>query len=258
MPTFDSDGVTIAYTDEGAGPPVLLIHGFASNKTVNWRATGWVKTLTEAGYRVITIDNRGHGESQKLYDPEAYKTTLMAADAARLIDHLGLPRVVAHGYSMGARITAFLALAAPEKLAGVILSGLAGNLVHGVGGGPIAEALRAPSLESVTDRNARAFRLFADQTKSDREALAACILAARQTLTVDDLASITLPTLSVAGSEDVISGSVDELVSWLPNATGVTLPGKDHMSAVGDKGHKAAVLDFLSARAALSDGWQNP
>lgn len=246
MPHFTHDNVTLDYLDEGEGPPVLLIHGFASNRAVNWVNTSWITTLKKAGRRVLAIDNRGHGKSEKLYDPACYQTTLMAADAIALLDHLGLETAVVMGYSMGARISAFAARAAPERLSGLVLSGLASNLIHGVGGGPaIAAAMEAPSLAAVTDPGARAFRLFADQTGADRRALAACIRASRQTLTASDMAAIATPTLVVAGDKDDIAGSADELAAIMPNATPVSLPGRDHMTAVGDKGHKDAVLTFL-------------
>jgi len=90
--SFLSDGVEIAFLDEGAGAPVLLIHGFASNTVVNWVDTGWVRFLTSNGFRVISIDNRGHGRSQKLYRVEDYGAPQMAEDARRLLDHLGIPR----------------------------------------------------------------------------------------------------------------------------------------------------------------------
>ncbi|WP_288580368.1 alpha/beta fold hydrolase, partial [uncultured Methylobacterium sp.] len=94
MQTFDSDGVPIAYVDvapkEGAGDPILLIHGFASNHAVNWVNTSWVRSLTGAGRRVIALDNRGHGRSGKLYDLEAYSSDLMAEDARRLLDQADL------------------------------------------------------------------------------------------------------------------------------------------------------------------------
>ncbi len=110
MQFFDSDGVRIAYIDfapaSGAGDPVLLVHGFASNHAVNWVNTMWVKTLTRAGYRVIALDNRGHGQSEKLYEPAAYTPAVMAEDARRLLDHLGIERADVMGYSMGARIAA--------------------------------------------------------------------------------------------------------------------------------------------------------
>ncbi len=113
MHKFNSDSVEIAFDDVGQGEPVLLIHGFASNGRVNWVDTGWVKTLVDGGFRVITMDNRGHGESEKLYNPDLYSAAEMAEDARRLLDHLGIPRAHVMGYSMGARIAAFLTIAIP-------------------------------------------------------------------------------------------------------------------------------------------------
>jgi|SRR6185437_5879722 len=78
MPSFDSDGVEIAFIDEGEGEPLLLIHGFASNVAANWVDPGWVRMLTQSGRRVVAYDNRGHGRSEKLYDPDVYGAPLMA------------------------------------------------------------------------------------------------------------------------------------------------------------------------------------
>src|SRR5579872_4441485 len=124
MPTFHNGAVEIAYLDEGHGEPIVLVHGFASTKEVNWVAPGWVSTLTRAGRRVIALDNRGHGQSSKLYDPAAYHSAIMAQDVRALLDHLALPRADVMGYSMGARIAAFLALADPQRVRAVVLGGL--------------------------------------------------------------------------------------------------------------------------------------
>ena len=74
----------------GEGKPLLFIHGFGSNGKVNWVDTGWVETLVGAGYQAITFDNRGHGRSEKLYDPALYSARIMARDAINLLDHLGI------------------------------------------------------------------------------------------------------------------------------------------------------------------------
>ena len=244
---FNSDGVEIAYQQWGEGQPILLIHGFASNMNVNWRDTGWVATLNKAGYRVIAIDNRGHGESEKLYDKALYLAPMMAEDARRLLDHLNIERAAVMGYSMGARISAFLTLHHPARVRCVVFGGMASNLVNGVGGTEaIAQALLAPTLSDVTDREARGFRIFADSTKADKQALAACILSSRVKLKAEALAAIQCPALFVAGELDEVAGSIDGIVAMLPHARGVTLPRRNHMNAVGDSGYKQAVLAFLN------------
>ena len=253
MRYFNSDGVSIAYIDvpphAGTGDPILLVHGFASNHAVNWVNTLWVNTLTRAGYRVIAFDNRGHGESEKLYDPDAYQSHRMAEDARRLLDHLGIEKADVMGYSMGARITAHLALASPERMRSAILGGLGIHLVEGVGlplG--IADAMEAPSLDGLTDPMQRMFRAFAEQTRSDLRALAACIRGSRQVLSPAEIASITLPTLVAVGTRDDVAGSGPELVRLLPRGRGLDIPGRDHNLAVGDKVHKQGVLEFLASR----------
>ncbi|MEO1102850.1 MAG: alpha/beta hydrolase [Pseudomonadota bacterium] len=247
MPSFDSGGVTIDYLDEGDGPLIVLIHGFASNRNVNWVGTGWVDILTKSGLRVVALDNRGHGKSEKLYEPQAYRSHIMAGDVLALMDHLGAEHAALFGYSMGARIATFATLSAPERVSALILSGLAANLVKGVGGGAmVVEALEADDVSTVTDPEARKFRVFADQTKSDRRALAACMRASRELVSEEDAGTITVPTLIVAGGDDEIAGSVDWLTERIPQSEGVVLAGRDHMTAVGDKTHKAEVLRFLT------------
>jgi pimeloyl-ACP methyl ester carboxylesterase len=216
---------------------------------VNWVNTLWVTTLTRAGYRVIALDNRGHGASEKLHRPEDYHTARMAEDAQRLLAHLEIARADVMGYSMGARIAAHLALLDPERVRSLLLGGLGIHLVDGVGlplG--IADAMEAPSLDMLTDPMQRMFRAFAEQTKSDLSALAACIRGSRQTLTRAQVGSIRAPTLVSVGTADTVAGSAQELVALMPSARALDIPGRDHNLAVGDKVHKQGVLAFLAER----------
>ena len=247
MPRFTHDGVEIAFLDEGEGEPVVLVHGFASNKEVNWAAPSWMTTLTRAGRRAIALDNRGHGASTKLYDPAAYHSAIMAEDVRALLDHLALSRADVMGYSMGARIAAFLALAHADRVRAVVLGGLGIHLVEGVGlPDSIADALEAPSLADVTDPTAYMFRAFAEQTKSDLHALAACMRGSRQTLSRAEVGRITVPLLVAVGDKDQVAGSPEALAALIPGARALSIPGRDHMLAVGDRLFKSAVLDFLA------------
>lgn len=249
MPQFTHNGVEIAFFDQGEGEPIVLVHGFASTKEVNWIVPGWVATLTDAGRRAIALDNRGHGASAKLYDPAAYLSNIMAEDVRALIDHLGLPRADVMGYSMGARIAAFLALGHPKRVRSAILGGLGMGLINGVGDPErIAQGLEAPRLADVSDPGARQFRSFAEQTRSDLRALAACMRGSRQTLSREEAGRIAIPLLVAVGSKDAIAGPPEELASLVPNAQALVIPNRDHMLAVGDKIYKAGVLDFLNRR----------
>jgi pimeloyl-ACP methyl ester carboxylesterase len=228
----------------------VLVHGFASTKEVNWVNPGWVRTLTGAGRRAIALDNRGHGASSKLYDPAAYHSATMAEDVRALLDHLKIERADVMGYSMGARIAAFLAVNRPQRVRSVVIGGLGYKLVEGVGLlESIADALEARSLSEISDPTGRAFRSFAEQTKSDLKALASCIRGSRQTLPREQLAGIRVPVLVAVGTNDDVAGSAHELAALIPGARPLDIPNRDHMLAVGDKVFKTGVLDFLNQRA---------
>jgi pimeloyl-ACP methyl ester carboxylesterase len=249
MPSFRHDTVELAYLDEGAGDPVVLVHGFASNKEVNWVQTSWITTLTQAGRRAMALDNRGHGQSTKLYDPDEYRVVKMAEDVRALLDHLDLRQADVMGYSMGARITAFLALQHRERVRSAILGGIGIKLVTGAGlPDEIAQALEAPSLAQVSDPMGHMFRSFAQQTKSDLRALAACIRGSRDKMSPEQVASIDVPALVAVGTKDTVAGPGAELAALLPRGKLLDIPNRDHMLAVGDKVFKAGVLEFLNER----------
>ncbi len=258
MPTFSSDGIEIAYIHERAaaseagdgGPakrPVLLIHGFASNLKTNWVDTGWVRDLTAAGHDVVAFDHRGHGRSAKLYDEAQYGAPLFAEDACRLLDHLSIERAHILGFSMGARVAAFMTIQHGQRVERAVFSGLGANMISGLpGAGAIAEGLLADSIDEITNPVVRNFRQFAEATRSDLRALAACIRSARVPISPDMLATISRPVLVAVGTDDPIGGPASELAAAIPGAKAFDIVGRDHMKSVGDKTHKAAVLAFFA------------
>lgn len=198
---------------------------------------------------MIAFDHRGHGESQKLYDPALYHTALMAEDAHRLLAHLGIARADVVGYSMGARVGAQMALLFPAAVRSLIMGGLGIHLVDGVGlPQTVADALEAPSLDAVADPMGRMFRAFADANKADLKALAACIRGSRQVFSREEVGRIFQPVLVAIGTRDAVAGAAAPLVALLPDGAQLDIPNRDHNPAVGDKVFKQGALDFLKAR----------
>ncbi|ACK49057.1 alpha/beta hydrolase fold protein [Methylocella silvestris BL2] len=254
MLDFADGSARLAFVDEppvghDRNEPIILIHGFASNHAVNWFFPQWVKTLTEDGRRVVAFDNRGHGRSQKFYSPEDYAVPKMAEDCRRLLDHLGIETADIMGYSMGARIAAFFAKAHPERARSIILGGLGHHLIDGAGlplG--IADAMEAPSVNDLMTPNQRLFRNFAEATKSDLKAMAACIRGARQLISEAEARQIKTPVLVATGSEDDVAGDPKQLAAIFPNGQALDIKGRDHNRAVGDPIFKKGVLAFLAER----------
>jgi pimeloyl-ACP methyl ester carboxylesterase len=245
MPSFSSDGIQI-----GSGPPILLIHGFASSGQVNWLNTGWVETLKMAGLSPITMDNRGHGKSQKLYDPKLYFAHEMADDAARLLDHLELKTVPVIGYSMGARIAAYLSLHHPQRVKCAVWGGIGMNLVTGLENSEeIIEALTAESLADVKTPTGRQFRIFADHSRSDKAALAACMISSREPMPRPLVLRIDTPVLVAAGETDDMAGDPKDLAGLLHRGEAFIIPKRNHMLATGDPKFKVAAMDFLRRHA---------
>jgi len=242
------DGVRIVYECAGEGVPVLLIHGFASDRVQNWRAPGWYDVLTGAGYRVVAMDCRGHGESDKPHNPEMYGHDLMAGDAVAVMDAEGLEAPVVMGYSMGGHLGIQLLMRHGARVAKLVIGGVGETyLTTGLRGrSAIADALETDDKSTIATQVARDFRAFAEQAGKDLKALAACMRADRKLFTAGQLAQTTQPVLVVCGEKDVLTGAPDGLAAAFPNGRAVTVPGRDHMTTVGDKLYKQAVLDFLS------------
>jgi pimeloyl-ACP methyl ester carboxylesterase len=251
MASFTSGDVTLAYDDIApageAARTILLLHGYASNRNEGWRRTGWYGAFERRGTRVIGLDQRGHGESAKLYDPEAYTRETLARDVLALMDHLGVERADLFGYSMGTRTALQAAIDAPERFSHLILGGVGGRLLDppAADRGPsLVDAMLADDPAGITNPMLQSFRHFADEQGEDLKALAAFVQAKNPPLDVDAMRRLPMPVLVVAGQRDE-GGDPEELARIFPDGRGVSVVGCDHFSAIPHALTKAAVFDFL-------------
>jgi pimeloyl-ACP methyl ester carboxylesterase len=252
--TTASDGVPLAFERAGEGLPVVLVHGFGSSRHQNWKSTGWYGSLAEAGFSVLAMDCRGHGESGKPHEPSFYGHDRMSEDIAQVMDAAGVKTAPVVGYSMGGFLALRLAAHHPERVARIALGGVGEYYLRGpriaddASRIALADALLAPDKSLLTGR-ARMFREFADQPGKDPVALAACMRGMSQGLAPEILATIMQPVLVVCGDLDEIAGKPGPLAAAFPQGQAVTIAGRDHMSAVGERKTRQAVMDFLRAPA---------
>lgn len=251
MARFSSfDGLELSYAELGEGPPTLLLHGFASDSDTNWVRPGVAAAIAGSGRRVVLLDARGHGRSDKPHDTAAYADRALARDVQALLDRLALPSVDLVGYSMGAFVAMDVAVVDP-RVRSLVLGG-AGRGRAGAGDDAraelIAAGLEAPDAAAVTDPTARAFRSFADATGADRLALAALQRVRPLPPSYDVLHAINLPTLIIHGEKDTLAGRAEAMSEAIPGARLVVVPG-DHISAVVKPEFRQEVVAFLSEQA---------
>ena len=250
MPAFDSAGVQIHYEVFGDDklPPIVLVHGFASSLDGNWVRPGWVDTLTPLRH-VVALDCRGHGESEKLYDAEAYGDNV-PQDVIRLMDHLEIEQADLFGYSMGGRISTRLMTSHPERFHSVVLGGIGNILAARRGGRPgLAEGMLAKDKSEIENPIAKGFRIFAEATGADLKALAASTRGSWEPVSAEEMAKVDVPVLIVVGEDDTLVGSADGLQDAIPGAELLTIPGKEHLTVVPDQRFKDAVVRFLNDRS---------
>ena len=252
-----ADGLSIAYEVVGEGKPIVLVHGFASDRVQNWKAPGWYAVLNEAGYRVIALDCRGHGESDKPHDARFYEQQRMADDVLAVMCNCAIERAPLMGYSMGGMLAIHLLANRAQAFEKAIIGGVGGTYLAAPGSAEatmtspavrrqIAQALLEPDKDKIQDPVARGFRSFAEQAGKDLKALAACMSAERRNYSGEELSRVESPVLVVCGENDDRTGKAERLAQVFANGRGVTVPRRDHMTTVGDKVYKQAVLEFLA------------
>jgi pimeloyl-ACP methyl ester carboxylesterase len=251
MPEFVKapDGVRIAYETAGSGPSVVLVHGFAASRVQNWKDPGWYETLTEAGYRVVAMDCRGHGDSDKPHEPSAYDHAIMAEDVVAVMEAASAVPCFLMGYSMGGFISMHVLMDHPDLIRKLVVGGVGGSYLGRAFGSrdAIADALIAEDKSKITDPIQKSFREFAEQSGKDRLALAACMRANRRPFTAAELKQSKRPVLVVCGENDTLTGTPGPLADAFADGRAIVVPRRDHMTTVGDKVYKQAVLDFFRA-----------
>lgn len=250
------DGLKIHYQTFGAGAPMILVHGWGSDTQRNWVDAGWVDAL-KADRLLISIDVRGHGDSDKPHDQTAYAYAAMSRDVLGVMDHLGIAKADLMGYSMGSFMGAWLLGHRADRFTAMILGGIGDETEASKDAClAIADALRAPDVASIKDPLGRGYRAYvaSNPKNTDLEALA---LSALQMwpegypveLGGEGLAKANIPVLIVNGDQDHPYIDSDErLAAVLPNARIVEIPGANHLSAVTHPKFKEAALEFLRAR----------
>lgn len=241
-------GIDIACETAGEGRPVLLIHGFGASRAITWRNTGWYDVLAKAGFRVIAVDCRGHGESGKPHRPQDYEDGLMAADCAAVPREFAATPADVMGYSMGAQIAIRLMHDSPALVRRCVLAGAGETYFHGSAGinEAIAQGLETSDPAAITLPIAREFRSFCERGGNDLVAMAACMRRPRRIFSADELSGFPQPVLVVCGAEDSIAGPPEPLARAFPHGKPVVVPRRNHHSTVGDRAYKDAVVRFLS------------
>ncbi len=246
---FTHAELTLSYLDnhrQSDALPIILLHGFSASAQSNWLESGWIAALGAANRRVIALDARGHGESDKPYDSAYYPANIMMQDSVELLQQLGFQRADFIGYSMGARMAAFVAITYPRLVRRLLLGGMGINLKKGIGNPePIAEALRCHDHRGIKSRHARRFRWLAEIGGNDLEALAYCILSSRKPITAEALKQIQAQTLILVGEDDNTGGNPYQLAPYISNSSAVQIAGCNHFNALTNADFLQTGVDFM-------------
>lgn len=237
-----SDGTRLAYLDEGSGPPVLLLHALMANGQANWVDTGIARLLTEAGYRVIAPDARGHGHSDAPAADAAYHPDVLAADVLTLLGSLALGPVSVVGYSYGSRTAAQLAAAGRVQLTSLVLGGVAMSSLLPLARGPEVDAfvgaMRADEATVAANEQLAVARSQMAAFNARPHAVAAVYSGLCDAAPID-LSSIAAPVLLLHSPVEP-----DDVVGQIPGARSVVVGG-DHVTAPLNPAFGEAVLAFL-------------
>lgn len=237
---------TYTWGDEG-DPTVVVVHGFASSARDNWVNTGWVRDLTRAGYRVLAVDQRGHGLSDKPHDPAAYRPRALAADIEVVLDTYLVDQAYYVGYSLGARVGWEVAQDFAGRIERVVLGGVPDGVplarldldqvrTHIEDGTPVSDPVTQNYIalaERVTGNDLRALLAIAEGMRSSR------------TVDPDPAHAPDQPVLFATGSKDAILEGSKALAAACAQGRFVEIPGRHHFNTPGARAFREAAIAFL-------------
>jgi len=231
MPYANNHSVRIHYQVEGDGPPLVLQHGFTSSLQ-SWYAYGYVATLRQH-YQLILIDARGHGQSEKLYDPQAYALQHRVEDVLAVLDALQVDNAHYLGYSMGGRIGFGIAKYHPERFLSLMIGGMHPYESPSASAEARIALLQQGMAAYVADAETQHGPIASDRKErllaNDPAALIASLQAPRGLTGMDQvLLDMTLPCLLYIGEADSYYPGAKEGVKRMPNARFVSFPGLNH------------------------------
>jgi pimeloyl-ACP methyl ester carboxylesterase len=244
---FASNSARIFYEEYGAGTPVVLIHGFGVDARLQWGETGLIKFL-EPHFRVIALDCRGHGRSERFYDPDAYAMRNMSGDVLNLLDYLQIDRALLVGFSLGSRVCFEIMTTNPERCRAAVLSGFGPDNATSDAerSEQLATALIATDMASMTDYHRRIRRAVLD-AGNDPGALAACIRCNTNIPPRSAVTPIGVPVFFVRGAKDYVAGDPGGLSGYFRESQVLVIDNNGHASVVADPRFHTAVADFLVA-----------
>jgi pimeloyl-ACP methyl ester carboxylesterase len=252
MASFNSDGLSLWYQEQGTGLPVVLLHGFTTSLDGNWRRRGWLDLLAGHGFHAVALDFPSHGSSERVYDDARCSTERLAADVVALLDHLELPKASLVGFSMGGGVALHLAAVRPDRVAKLVLGGVGDAAINRLSDrGELEELVAAFELDSsdqIAESNARRLRRNAELAANEPPALLPYLRHGGWPGGLADTRPVHAPVMLIVAQNDEYMAGTEALRAWLADAAVLEAPGRSHHDVLDDDTVKQAVVDFLTRR----------
>lgn len=252
MPYCKNKDISIYYEQHGKGEPVILVHGIAVSFKYNFSNFSWVDKLTDNNMRVVGLDLRAHGLSDKPLDPSSYGTHNLTSDILAVMDELKIKRASIIGYSLGSALTLHLIHSHPDRFSRAVLVATGDSLFGLTSSSALKQssidlflAISSDTYPHHLPEHIAAYWNFVNQSGANRQALLALLKGDTQHLSIEDISSIDTPTMIISGGKDLVLGQGVKLAEKLPESVYLEFKEADHFSLAAITDVKNAIVDFL-------------